>query len=46
MIHLQSGTLKMREKDKRKKRRRTMKKKRSTTTTPSDPAAPHFLFGA
>jgi hypothetical protein len=47
MLHLRSGTLKMREKDKRKKRRRTMKmKKRRTTMTSSDPAAPHFLFGA
>jgi hypothetical protein len=47
MILLRSGTLKMQAKDKRKKRRRTIKKKRRrTTTTPSDPAAPHFLFGA
>jgi hypothetical protein len=37
----------MRNKDKRKERRRTMKKKkRRMTVTPSDPAAPHFLFGA
>jgi hypothetical protein len=37
----------MRNKDKRKEKRRTMKKKRRRTmATPSDPAAPHFLFGA
>jgi hypothetical protein len=30
-----------------KRRRRTMKKrKRGTMTTLSDPATPHFLFGA
>jgi hypothetical protein len=45
MIHLRNVTLKMK-KDKRKKRRRTMKKKRRRMmATPSDPAAPHFLFG-
>jgi hypothetical protein len=34
-------------KHRQKKRRRTMKtKKRRTMATPSDPAAPHFLFGA
>jgi hypothetical protein len=47
MILLRSGTPKMKKKDKRKERRRTMKKKRRRrTATPSDPAAPHFLFGA
>jgi hypothetical protein len=30
----------------KKQRRAMMKKKRRTTMTPSDPAAPHFLFGA
>jgi hypothetical protein len=30
---------------KKKQRREMMKKRRRTTTTPSDPAAPHFLFG-
>jgi hypothetical protein len=45
---LRNGTPKMRKKDKRKEGRRTLKKKRRrmTTTTLSDPATPHFLFGA
>jgi hypothetical protein len=37
----------MKKKDKRNERRRTIKKKRMRmTATPSDPVAPHFLFGA
>jgi hypothetical protein len=45
---LRNGTPKMRKKDKRKEGRRTLKKKRRrmTTTNLSDPATPHFLFGA
>jgi hypothetical protein len=45
MTPLRSGMPKMKKKDKRS-RRRTMKKRGTTTETPSDPAAPHFLFGA
>jgi hypothetical protein len=45
MTPLWSGMPKMKKKGKRR-RRAMKKKKRRTTTTPSDPAAPHFLFGA
>jgi hypothetical protein len=45
MTPLWSGMPKMKKKGKRR-RRAMKKKKRRTTTTLSDPAAPHFLFGA